>query len=106
MGVANAILTDLSLALGDPDRRVTTGAFNLVRWGFAAPAPVIAGLLHPVGASAPYWVAVGVLAVGVVVFLLTAHRMAGQLGERVLWSRWNRAARAVEGTPEEAVSEL
>lgn len=31
MGIANAILTDLSLALGDPDRRVTTGAFNLVR---------------------------------------------------------------------------
>ncbi len=106
MGIANAILTDLSLALGDPDRRVTTGAFNLVRWGFAAPAPVIAGLLHSVGASAPYWVGVGVLAVGVIVFLLTAHTMAGRLGERVLWSRWNKAAAAVEGTPEEAMSEL
>ncbi|WP_205710946.1 MFS transporter [Isoptericola sp. BMS4] len=106
MGIANAILTDLSLALGDPDRRVTTGAFNLVRWGFAAPAPVIAGLLHPVGASAPYWVGVAVLAVGVVVFLVTAHRMAGPLGERVLWSRWNRRAAAVEGTPEEAMAEL
>ena len=106
MGMANAILTDLSLALGDPDRRVTTGAFNLVRWGFAAPAPVIAGLLAPSGASLPYWVGVGVLAVGVVVFLVTAHRMAAPLGERVLWSRWNRAARAVEGTPEEAMSEL
>jgi len=106
MGIANAILTDLSLALGDPDRRVTTGAFNLVRWGFAAPAPVIAGLLAPSGLALPYWVAVAVLAVGVVVFLITAHKMAGQLGERVLWARWNRAARAVEGTPEEAMSEL
>jgi ACDE family multidrug resistance protein len=106
MGIANAILTDLSLALGDPDRRVTTGAFNLVRWGFAAPAPVIAGLLAPSGASLPYWVAAAVLAVGVVVFVITAHRMARPLGERVLWSRWNKAAAAVEGTPEEAMSEL
>jgi ACDE family multidrug resistance protein len=106
MGIANAILTDLSLALGDPDRRVTTGAFNLVRWGFAAPAPVIAGLLAPSGAALPYWVAAGVLGVGVVVFLVTAHRMAGPLGERVLWSRWNKAAAAVEGTPEEAAIEL
>ncbi|WP_418276099.1 MFS transporter [Isoptericola jiangsuensis] len=106
MGVANAVLTDLSLALGDPDRRVTTGAFNLVRWGFAAPAPVIAGLLHPLGATVPYRVAAGVLAVGAVVFLLTAHRMAAPLGERVTWSRWNRAARAVENTPEEAASRL
>lgn len=67
---------------------------------------MIAGLLHPVGASAPYWVGVGVLAVGVIVFLLTAHTMAGRLGEKVLWARWNKAARAVEGTPEEAMSEL
>lgn len=106
MGIANANLTDLSLALGDPDRRVTTGAFNLVRWGFAAPAPVIAGLLHPVSPTAPFWVGAGVLVVGVVVFLATAHRMAGELGERVLWSRWDRRARAVEGTPEEALGEV
>lgn len=106
MGIANANLTDLSLALGSPDRRVTTGAFNLVRWGFAAPAPVIAGLLHPVGLSVPYWVGAGVLLVGVVAFLATAHRMAGELGESVLWSRWNRRARAVEGAPEEALGEI
>jgi len=105
MGIANANLTDLSLALGDSDRRVTTGAFNLVRWGFAAPAPVIAGLLHPVSATAPFWLGVGVLALGVVVFVVAGHRMAGELGERVLWSRWNRRARAVEGTPEEALGE-
>ncbi|MNW65525.1 hypothetical protein D3C74_439130 [compost metagenome] len=85
---------------------MTTGAFNLVRWGFAAPAPVIAGLLHPVGLSVPYWVGAGVLLVGVVAFLATAHQMAGELGESVLWSRWNRRARAVEGTPEEALGEI
>ncbi|OLT55322.1 MFS transporter [Cellulosimicrobium sp. CUA-896] len=106
MGVANANLTDLSLALGDPDRRVTTGAFNLVRWGFAAPAPVIAGLLHPVSPTAPFWVGAGVLVLGVVVFLATAHRMAGEIGERVLWSRWDRRARAVEGSPDEALGEV
>ncbi|GII99219.1 MFS transporter [Sediminihabitans luteus] len=106
MGIANAILTDLALGMGSPDRRVTTGAFNLVRWGFAAPAPVLAGLLAPHGASVPYWVGVGVLAVGIVVFLATAHRMAGAIGERVLWQRWNRAAASVEGAPEEALGEV
>ncbi|CPU65092.1 arabinose efflux permease family protein [Mycobacteroides abscessus] len=106
MGIANANLTDLSLALGDPDRRVTTGAVNLVRWGFAAPAPVIAGLLHPVSATAPFWLGAGILVLGVVVFVAYGHRMAGELGERVLWSRWNRTARTVEGTPEEALGEV
>ncbi|MBD8080273.1 MFS transporter [Cellulosimicrobium arenosum] len=105
MGIANANLTDLSLALGDPDRRVTTGAFNLVRWGFAAPAPVIAGLLAPSSATAPFWVGAAILVVGVVTFLAFGHRMAADIGERVLWSRWNRRARAVEGTPEEALGE-
>jgi predicted MFS family arabinose efflux permease len=33
MGLANANLTDLALGLGSPDRRTTTGAFNVVRWG-------------------------------------------------------------------------
>jgi hypothetical protein len=31
--------------------------------------------------------------------------MAGAVGERLPWREWNRAARAVEGTPEEAVGE-
>jgi MFS transporter, ACDE family, multidrug resistance protein len=39
-GLANANLTDLALAPGGGDRRVATGAFNLVRWGAAAPAPI------------------------------------------------------------------
>jgi ACDE family multidrug resistance protein len=107
MGIANANLTDLSLALGDPDRRVTTGAFNLVRWGFAAPAPVVAGLLaEGVGPASPFWVASAVLLGGVLAFVATAHVMARPIGERVLWQRWDRSARQVEGTPEEAVSEL
>jgi MFS family permease len=105
MGIANANLTDLALGIGGADRRTTTAAFNLVRWGFAAPAPVIAGLLHPVSAAAPYWVGAGVLLIGAVVFLVRGHAMAGAVGERLPWREWNRAARAVEGTPEEAVGE-
>jgi hypothetical protein len=31
--------------------------------------------------------------------------MARGYGERVLWARWNRTARMVEHTPEEAVGE-
>lgn len=107
MGVCNANLTDLALATGSPDRRVTTGAFNLVRWGFAAPAPVVAGLLaEHAGATSPYWVAVGVLGLGVVVFLALGHVVAGAAGERVAWARWNRDAARAEGTPEEALGEL
>lgn len=107
MGITNANLTDLALALGSSDRRVTTGSFNLVRWGFAAPAPVVAGLLaQHVGLAAPFWVGFAVLAVGVLTFLATGHHLAARAGERVLWSRWNAGARAVEGLPEEVLGEV
>jgi MFS transporter, ACDE family, multidrug resistance protein len=106
MGLANANLTDLALGLGSPDRRVTTGAFNVVRWGAAAPAPVIAGLLAEHSSlAAPYWASVIVLGIGVVAFLTTSHVMARGVGERSLWSRWNRRAGDAEGSPDEVVGE-
>lgn len=92
MGINNANLTDLALGLGSPDRRVTTGAFNLVRWGFAAPAPVIAGLIAPSSARAPFWLAAGVLLIGVFTFAWKGSAMAAELGEHVLWSRRGSAA--------------
>jgi MFS transporter, ACDE family, multidrug resistance protein len=58
------------------------------------------------GPALPYWVGVAVLAVGAVVFLCTAHHLAGKVGEQVLWKRWNGAPAAVEGAPEEAMAEL
>ncbi len=107
MGICNANLTDLALATGGDERRATTGAFNLVRWGFAAPAPVIAGLLaENVGPRAPFWVTVVVLAVGLVVFAACSHVLAPAVGERVLWAKWDAGARAVEGSPDEAMAEL
>lgn len=102
MGLANANLTDLALALGGGDRRVATGAFNLVRWGAAAPAPIIAGKLAEHSLALPYWVATAVLGAGVLVFLAFGHIMAAGHGERVVWNR--RALRA-QRTPEEAVGE-
>ncbi|SCL70596.1 MFS transporter [Micromonospora chersina] len=105
MGLANANLTDLALGLGSHDRRVATGAFNLVRWGAAAPAPIISGKLAEHGLALPFWVGFGVLAVGVLVYLAFAHVMAAGYGERVLWSRWNSAARRNEHAPEEPVGE-
>ncbi|GAA2717680.1 MFS transporter [Micromonospora olivasterospora] len=105
MGLANANLTDLALGLGSGDRRVATGAFNLVRWGAAAPAPIISGKLAEHGLALPFWVGFGVLGVGVLVYLAFAHVMAAGYGERVLWSRWNRAAAGAERAPEEPVGE-
>nr|WP_204342606.1 MFS transporter [Micromonospora terminaliae] len=105
MGLANANLTDLALGLGSRDRRVATGAFNLVRWGAAAPAPIISGKLAEHSLALPFWVGFGVLAVGVLVYLAFAHVMAAGYGERVLWSRWNSAARRNEHAPEEPVGE-
>ena len=105
MGLANANLTDLALGLGSSDRRIATGAFNLVRWGAAAPAPVIAGKLAEYSPATPFWVGAAVLACGVLVYLAFAHVLAAGCGERVLWGRWNRAARSIEGAPEEAVGE-
>ncbi|MEV4759435.1 MFS transporter [Micromonospora sp. NPDC049559] len=105
MGLVNANLTDLALGLGSSDRRIATGAFNLVRWGAAAPAPIISGKLAEHSLALPFWVGAAVLAAGILVYLAFAHVMAAGYGERVLWSRWNRAARAVERTPEEATGE-
>ncbi|WP_027341061.1 MFS transporter [Hamadaea tsunoensis] len=106
MGLANANLTDLALGLGSADRRVATGAFNLVRWGCAAPAPVVAGLLveHSTLES-PFWVGAAVLAVGVVSFVLFGHVMARGVGEKVFWARLDKGARSAERTPEEALGE-
>lgn len=107
MGVMNANITDLALGVGHPDRRVTTGAFNVVRWGFAAPAPVVAGLVaEHVGPAAPFWVGAAVLVVGLLVFVFLGHKVAGRVGERHLWHRWDAAAREVEGTPEEAAVQV
>ncbi|MEU4717537.1 hypothetical protein AB0F73_28325 [Micromonospora purpureochromogenes] len=39
------------------------------------------------------------------VYLAFAHLMAAGYGERVLWSRWNRAARRAEHATEEPVGE-
>ncbi|GAA3772298.1 MFS transporter [Micromonospora maritima] len=102
MGLANANLTDLALGLGSADRRIATGAFNLVRWGAAAPAPIISGKLAEHGLALPFWVGFGVLAVGVLVYLGFGHLMAAGYGERVVW---NRAARTAEHAPEEPVGE-
>ena len=106
MGLANANLTDLALGLGGSDRRISTGAFNLVRWGAAAPAPIIAGKLAETSLALPYWVGFGVLTAGAVVYLVFGHMLAAGYGERVLWARWNRAARTGERAAERPVGEV
>jgi hypothetical protein len=99
-------LTDLALGLGGSDRRIATGAFNIVRWGAAAPAPIIAGKLAETSLALPYWVGFGVLAAGAIVYVLFAHVLAAGYGERVLWARWNRAARAGERAAQRPVGEV
>ena len=92
MGLDTANLTDLALGLGDSDRRVTTGAFNLVRWGAAAPAPILAGKLAEHSPALPFWVAAGVLTLGLLGYLAGANLMAAGHGERMPWARRERAA--------------
>jgi hypothetical protein len=41
-----------------------------------------------------------------VLYLLFAHVLAAGYGERVLWARWNRAARAGERAGERPVGEV
>lgn len=108
MGIANANLTDLALGIGGQERRTTTAAFNLIRWGLAAPAPVIAGLLHPVSDVLPFWVGAGVLVIGVVAFVWKGHGMAHAVAESLPWARRqaDAAARTAELTPEEALGEV
>lgn len=94
IGLVNATLTDLALGLAGAERSVTTGGFNLVRWGGAAIAPVVAGLVgEHVDAMAPFWLAAGVLAVGLIVFGWRGHHLADGMGERVAWTRWTRFGR-------------
>jgi MFS family permease len=97
MGIINATVTDLALATGDPERRVTTGAFNMVRWGFAAPAPVVSGLLaEHVSASSPFWVAAVVLAVGIAVLAVFGRVIAAAAGSSKDDAEAAEAAGAVE----------
>jgi MFS transporter, ACDE family, multidrug resistance protein len=90
IGLVNATLTDLALGLtagAGADRAVTTGAFNLVRWGGAAAAPVVSGYLgEHAGAATPFRLAAGVLLAGLVLFAATARRLAAGMGERTPWS--------------------
>ena len=77
-----------------------------MRWGAAAPAPIIAGKLAETSPALPYWVGFGVLAAGAVVYLVFGHILAAGYGERVLWARWNRAARTGERAAERPVGEV
>jgi MFS transporter, ACDE family, multidrug resistance protein len=72
----------------------------------------ISGKLAEHSLALPFWVGAAVLAFGALVYLAFGHVMAvgsGEMavgsGERVLWARWNRAARSAEGTPEEPIGE-
>jgi MFS transporter, ACDE family, multidrug resistance protein len=87
IGLVNATLTDLALGLAGAERAVTTGAFNLVRWGGAAVAPVVSGYLgEHADPATPFRLAAGVLLAGLVLFAATAHRLAAGMGERTPWS--------------------
>ncbi|MEU5940404.1 hypothetical protein ABZ807_14705 [Micromonospora sp. NPDC047548] len=88
---------------------VVTAAYNFVFFVVLGYTPLFLGLdIVPLGLAftgwglglaLPFWVGFAVLAVGVLVYLAFAHLMAAGYGERVLWSRWNRAARQSEHAP-------
>jgi MFS transporter, ACDE family, multidrug resistance protein len=80
--------------------------YDTTKEGGSAPAPVVAGLLaEHVSLAAPFWAATIALGAGLIAFLATCHHMAAGMGERSLWAVWDRRAKVVEGTPEEALGE-
>ena len=107
MGLVNANLTDLALGLGGSDRR-SRPARSTSCAGARPPRRRSSPACSPSTSLAlPFWVGFGVLAVGRIVYVLAfGHVLAAGYGERVLWARWNRAARAGERAAERPVGEV
>ncbi|MFB6078533.1 MAG: MFS transporter [Halarchaeum sp.] len=70
-GIANALFTTFAIQVSPFTRSVSSGAYNFLRWGGAAIAPVLAGHLKAeMGVHVPFYVAAVVVFVGAGILLV------------------------------------
>lgn len=74
MGLNNAAFTMLSVEVSPFTRSIAVGAYNFVRWGGAAIAPVLSGVLADrISPATPYLVGTILVAVACILLLFGAH---------------------------------
>lgn len=77
LGVLNTALTETVMEATDLARSVASSTYSGVRFLGGAIAPAVSGgLAAALGAGAPYWFAVGALAVAIVVLAVGGHTLA------------------------------
>jgi MFS family permease len=78
IGINNTLITETVMKAAPVERAVASAAYSFVRFGGAALAPWLAGVLgERVNVHAPYWVGAGAVLLGAVVLLATRPHLIG-----------------------------
>ncbi len=78
IGINNTLITETVMKAAPVERGVASAAYSFLRFGGAAVAPWLAGVLgEQVSVHLPYWVGAGAVLAGAVVLFLTRPHLAG-----------------------------
>ena len=78
IGINNTLITETVMKAAPVERAVASAAYSFVRFGGAALAPWLAGVLgERVNTHAPYWVGAAAVLLGAVVLLATRPHLVG-----------------------------
>lgn len=78
IGINNTLITETVMKAAPVERGVASAAYSFLRFGGAAVAPWLAGVLgEQVSVHLPYWVGAGAVLAGAVVLFLTRPYLAG-----------------------------
>lgn len=78
IGINNTLITETVMKAAPVERGVASAAYSFLRFGGAAVAPWLAGLLgERVSVHLPYWVGAGAVLLGAVVLTLTRKHLTG-----------------------------
>jgi MFS transporter, ACDE family, multidrug resistance protein len=78
IGINNTLMTETVMKAAPVDRGVASAAYSFIRFGGAAAAPYLAGVLgEQVSAHLPFWVAAAAVLLGVGVLMVTRPHLAG-----------------------------
>ncbi|MBX5466777.1 MAG: MFS transporter [Firmicutes bacterium] len=84
-GIANALFTTLAMEISPYPRSISSAAYNFLRWAGAAVAPVLAGWVgQRWGLTVPFYMAAGVLAVGVLALWRQGRTLRQALAARLV----------------------